>query len=312
MRWALSALACLACLVNAQDVRRESWYILKVFHSYMMNPFAEEVSAGTKREPLQIIGAGLGRTGTSSMAMALTRLGYRPYHWVEGMMQMGHTGLWARWYDAMHSGDEAGADAAFQTVAEAIAQSGFNATLDFPACMAFESFMKMYPNAKVLLSVRSSGQAWAASILNGVIDLSWAAQFGFFGLTQRLRDLRTVILGGWPLLGIPPMGPGDLPDGPILEKVHDDWARRVKRAVPKEKLLVFEAKDGYGPLCRFLDISDADCPKEPYPHMNANVDSWWARRFGWFTVTCWIPNTMILLCAPFYCCWRCRRKQKAA
>ena len=39
----------------------------------------------------------------------------------------------------------------------------------------------------------------------------------------------------------------------------------VMRDVPKEKLLVFEASNGWGPLCGFLEV---DVPEEPYPRVN--------------------------------------------
>ena len=39
----------------------------------------------------------------------------------------------------------------------------------------------------------------------------------------------------------------------------------VKKRCPKDKLLVFEAKDGWEPLCKFLNVP---IPDVPYPNVN--------------------------------------------
>ena len=35
--------------------------------------------------------------------------------------------------------------------------------------------------------------------------------------------------------------------------------------MPAEKLLVFNVKEGYAPLCKFLELPE---PAEPFPHVN--------------------------------------------
>jgi hypothetical protein len=44
------------------------------------------------------------------------------------------------------------------------------------------------------------------------------------------------------------------------------WNEAVIAEVPAEKLLVFQAKDGWEPLCRFLGVP---VPSEPYPRVNS-------------------------------------------
>ena len=51
--------------------------------------------------------------------------------------------------------------------------------------------------------------------------------------------------------------------------VYEAHVEHVKAALPKSRLLVFEAKDGWEPLCRFLDV---DVPDEPYPRVNTTDD----------------------------------------
>lgn len=45
----------------------------------------------------------------------------------------------------------------------------------------------------------------------------------------------------------------------------DKWVDEVKRTVPPEKLLVFQVKEGWEPLCKFLDLP---IPDYPFPNVN--------------------------------------------
>ena len=48
-------------------------------------------------------------------------------------------------------------------------------------------------------------------------------------------------------------------------KRGENSATQVIATVPKERLLVFRASDGWGPLCSFLDVAE---PSVPYPNVN--------------------------------------------
>ena len=43
---------------------------------------------------------------------------------------------------------------------------------------------------------------------------------------------------------------------------YDDWNEFVQHKIPKDRLLVFNAKQGWGPLCEFLG---KPIPEGPYP-----------------------------------------------
>ena len=43
---------------------------------------------------------------------------------------------------------------------------------------------------------------------------------------------------------------------------HND---EVKRVVPQERLLVYDVKEGWGPLCEFLGVEE---PDKPFPRLN--------------------------------------------
>ena len=45
----------------------------------------------------------------------------------------------------------------------------------------------------------------------------------------------------------------------------NDWGAEVKKCVPEDRLLLFQAKDGWQPLCEFLG---EPVPDVPYPNIN--------------------------------------------
>ena len=47
-------------------------------------------------------------------------------------------------------------------------QDGFSATTDYPACLIYERLMARFPDALVLLGVRTSGKAWADSVMSTI------------------------------------------------------------------------------------------------------------------------------------------------
>ena len=49
---------------------------------------------------------------------------------------------------------------------------------------------------------------------------------------------------------------------------HND---AVKSTIPDDRLLVFEVKDGWAPLCEFLGVP---VPDEPFPRTNDRSEFW--------------------------------------
>ena len=51
-----------------------------------------------------------------------------------------------------------------------------------------------------------------------------------------------------------------------VRKLYLDWNEELKRSIKKENLLVFNVKEGWGPLCKFLGVPE---PKQPFPNLNS-------------------------------------------
>jgi len=135
----------------------------------------------------------------------------------------------------------------------------YNSAVDYPSAAYWRELAAFYPDAKVLHSVRDPDQ-W--------FDSTQATIFSPDGLvSQTLRS-----------------GEGDLLPfftsfiGDLADRIHDrafmtDHFRRhteaVKAAIPSERLLVYEAGQGWEPLCRFLG---APIPDAPYPSENNRAE----------------------------------------
>ena len=189
---------------------------------------------------LQVIGAGLGRTGTMSMKLAMEELGFDPcHHMLETFVhpERNHKALFQRILI-----DEDAEDALMKIF------GGYKATMDYPGCLFYEEFMKLNPDAKVVLTVRDSPEAWVKSVNDTIFNLhtatnlfSWKLQ----GMIQKLfePDHMSVvfeIMASQEKHGVQPRDPKT-----DLAQMYTDWINRVKETVPAEKLLVFNVKEGW-------------------------------------------------------------------
>jgi hypothetical protein len=115
---------------------------------------------------MQVIGAGFGRTGTMTLKAALEELGVGPcYHMVEVLW--GDTSRLPLW-QAAANGEEVDWKAVFD---------GFQSTVDWPGCTFWEPLMEVFPDAKVLLTVRDP-ESWYESARNTIYASLIAGQKG--------------------------------------------------------------------------------------------------------------------------------------
>ena len=209
---------------------------------------------------LRVIGAGLGRTGTTSLKAALEELGFGPcYHMTEVFRHPEHAEFWS----AAWRGEPVDWDAVL---------GGYRATVDWPGCTFYGELMERYPDARVLLSVRDP-ERWYRSMRDTIYELSRVTggslpsrvafaffrflAFGAFGTTRRDNFAEEIIWEG-------------TFDGRFEEKAHaievfERHNEEVERRVPPERLLVYEVEQGWGPLCEFLGVEE---PDKPFPRLN--------------------------------------------
>ena len=193
--------------------------------------------------PLKVVGTGLGRTGTMSLKLALERLGFGPcHHMVEVFQHPESVPLWI----------EAGAgkpdwDAIFKD---------FASVVDYPGCKFWRELCAYYPSAKVLHSVRDP-EAWFASTQATIFSpLSPAGANG----PPQMRAFFAMVLSEF----------GDrLHDRDFMLAYFKRHTEEVIRTIPKERLLVYEAGQGWEPLCKFFGLP---VPAEPFPQVNTREE----------------------------------------
>jgi hypothetical protein len=190
---------------------------------------------------LQVIGAGFGRTGTFSMKNALEELGLRPcYHMTELFQKLGASEQW----EAIVAGAPADWNKVFVD---------YQATVDWPACAYYKELMQMYPEAKVLLTVRDPEQ-WYESVCSTIYIVSRE----HLSDSPHAQMLNTLVWEG--------TFDGKFEDKEYAIAVFLRHIEEVKQYVSPEKLLVYDVKEGWEPLCAFLGV---EVPTGiPFPRLN--------------------------------------------
>lgn len=186
---------------------------------------------------LQVIGAGFGRTGTSSLKRALEQLGFGPcHHMSEVNGSEANKALWR-------------GIAAGQRPGWGVAMAGYRSSVDWPSCHYWRELAEAFPDAKVVLSVRPADE-WYASMRHTIVP-------ALAGSTTEESVGRKLI---WhEVFG------GRLADREHAIAVFEAHNQTVIDALPAERLLVFAPDDGWGPLCDHLGVA---VPDSLYPHLN--------------------------------------------
>jgi hypothetical protein len=203
---------------------------------------------------MKLIGAGLPRTATLSQKIALELLGLAPcYHMVDVLGDLDRAADWRGAMDGKKSLTEI--------------FGGYPATVDWPGSFFYRDLIELYPEAKVLLSVRDEN-AWARSMHDTIWGLfyddilirhlSWARA----AVDPQWKDYLEMMLEMWRRSG--------LLQGEDTSLEHMSGAFRryneeVQATVPADRLLVWAPEDGWEPLCEFLELP---VPDAPFPCVN--------------------------------------------
>jgi hypothetical protein len=211
---------------------------------------------------LQIIGAGFGRTGTLSLKEALETLGFAPcYHMVTLFAQPERLRAWSEAADHKARGEPTDWMAVFD---------GFRATVDWPGCAYWRELVAAFPEAKVLLTVRDPDR-WYDSAANTIYRMTApeteagrAAMADAFP-AEIAAQLHATGAFVNELIWQGTFG-GRFSDREHAIRIFNEHNAAVIAEAPPERLLVYEVKEGWAPLCRFLGVA---VPEDlPFPHVN--------------------------------------------
>jgi hypothetical protein len=234
------------------------------------------MAAAESGDQMKVIGAGLPRTATLTQKVALEMLGLGPcYHMVNILSDLSLAPEWAAAFDG-------GPD--WEMIFGAC-----QASVDWPGSFFWRELAECYPDAKVLLSVRS-GESWANSMKNTI----WGLYCGD-GLMRHHSDARASVDPGWRDFTMLMKAMlhksgliGDLTgsfDALVVAAAMERHNQEVRDTVPAGRLLEWKPADGWEPLCEFLEVP---IPPVPIPHINDSamfagriVDGSLAALIGW-------------------------------
>jgi hypothetical protein len=191
---------------------------------------------------LAVIGAGVGRTGTVSLKMALERLLGAPcYHMLEVFEHPEHVAMW----QSAVRGDLPSWDVLFE---------GYAATTDWPSAAFWQPLSAAYPDALVVLSVRRDASEWYESASATINELvTRPAQPGLEAWRKMVKDMyRTTFT------------PVPFERGAALS-AYERHNATVRSMIPSDRLLEWQVTDGWEPLCERLRLP---VPSEQFPHAN--------------------------------------------
>jgi hypothetical protein len=195
---------------------------------------------------MKVLGAGFGRTGTLSLKNALEKIGFGPcYHMMEVFPRPDHIAMWHRL--ALEGSMDW--DLLFRD---------FASTVDWPAARWWREMAEHYPDAKVLLSVRDP-EAWYKSMTETIYQpMKSPVPAGVPELVRLQNEMaRKAILG-------------DTFDNRFEDKAHvlevfKRHNQEVRDTIDPRRLLVFDVREGWEPLCRFLEVP---IPDDAFPRLN--------------------------------------------
>jgi len=223
----------------------------------------------SRSKPMRLLVLGISRTGTSSLCLALDKFNYKTFHMMENMKQPNH--FFPLWDEAIRA--KFNSDGKPYGKAEFDKLLGdYDALSDLPAVLFSPELLQAYPDAKVILTTRDP-EKWVDSMQSTIwLAHSWWTFDLLTPFHNLIRGWRTLDTLDWDAfinsspekLSIYPRR-RDYLSQEYRElavkrfKEHNEYIRSI---VPKENLLVFQAQDGWEPLCEFLGEK---VPDEPYP-----------------------------------------------
>jgi hypothetical protein len=193
---------------------------------------------------LQVVGAGVGRTGTHSLKIALEQLlGGRCHHMVEVFPSEEQKAGWTRAIDG-------------EPVDWHALLADFTAAVDFPASLFWRELADANPDALVLLSVRPADD-WYRSASNTI----------FAGIDQAV-EAGDAWLGAF-VRGLGERFSNDFGNPEAMTAAYERHNAAVREGVPADRLLEWTPGDGWAPICERLGVP---VPDEPFPVTNTTED----------------------------------------
>jgi hypothetical protein len=202
----------------------------------------------TEPGSFRVVGAGVGRTGTHSLKLALERLLGGPcYHMLEAFGHPEHVPMW------LHAIRDEPVDW------HALMQ-GYVAGVDWPVGAFWRELSEVFPDAIILLSTRSSADAWWKSANATIFQVEppdLPSDDPMHGMTIMPREMLTKkFAANWR-------------DETEAKRAYEAHNANVRATAPASRLVEWQPGDGWKPLCDALGLP---VPAEEFPHVNSTAE----------------------------------------
>ena len=202
---------------------------------------------------IKVVGAGFGRTGTLSLALALEELGFSKCH---HMRELNNVSAQAKIWKSISEGADVDWSQIFK---------GYQACVDWPSSIYWKPLVKFYPDSKVILTTRSE-ESWYRSTYDTIYPKTAKASKIKLLFNRKFKNkvdmCNNAIWNG--------IFEGRFEDRDFAIQKFRDHIEQVTKAIPEDRLLVFNVSQGWQPLCDFLN---APIPDLPFPHVNESDKS---------------------------------------
>ncbi|KAF2472702.1 uncharacterized protein BDR25DRAFT_333069 [Lindgomyces ingoldianus] len=216
-----------------------------------------------RKLPVRVLVLGMCRTGTTSIASALRKLGYTPHTMRAVLSQPSQITLWQEAINLTLLTSKTSPNTLPPYGRKEFDKllGDYDAVTDIPSTIFAAQLVDAYPDAKVILTVREY-EDWERSMQDSIWCLfTWRlfALARIVGVTQMAPMMRM-------LHAVFRAHNGNEYGGPGAKQAYERHSENVKKLVPKQNLLVLHSAEfEWEPLCRFLGH---DVPKEGFPRMD--------------------------------------------
>lgn len=196
---------------------------------------------------LEIIGPGFGRTGTNSLKMALEHLGFGPCH---HMFEVRDNPELIKDWEALARGE---------TVDWGTVFAGYRSQVDWPGAKYWRELAEHFPDAKVVLTVRDPDE-WFDSVQATLVPFIEARGEHPAPHPNAIAEMAYELI-------VVPTFDDRMSDREHATRVFREHIAEVQATIPAERLLTFDLRQGWEPLCQFLGVA---VPDMPFPATNSS------------------------------------------
>jgi hypothetical protein len=252
-----------------------------------------------RNKPMRILVLGMPRTGTSSLCLALRKMGYTPHQMRDVLSKPSELGLWQEAINTtlLPSQDRPSNQRSLPPYGKPEFDkllADYDVVMDLPGCVFAKELVEAYPLAKVMLTMRRY-EDWEKSMSESIWCLdTWrlftlCRQFSITQLAPLMRLVHSVFK----------VHSNNCYGGPEARTAFEKHYDTVRSSVPKERLLELDmdADVGWEPLCEFLD---KPVPKEPFPRLNeekamrSGLEKAWWGMVQYFVLMILLPGSVVI------------------